>query len=418
MPVQCLCPAFFMSARSMRASSFRVAILFIAALTNSAAAQSMQSVFRDGKVDGNVRAYFNTREYDYREDEAGFSLGGALRAETGKFGKTSFGLGYYTAQDLGTNSDNPARVNGRLGSDLEVLGEAYVNIEAGKSLITLGRQKINSPFANPGDAFIIPFTFQGYSLTNTSLPNLKFEISYLNEIKNRNSEEFVDVGWWSGNRYGFASPGNTAGTLNIGSIYAVGPVKTELWLSRFSDFFDMAYLFGQYQFTGTDAFKPFIAGQVVKQKDSGDALVGNVDSTLYGLQLGASAGKAKFTFSYNSVAEQSDAFLNGAVLAPYSFSTSPLFTNNMLETFENLDAGDAGKVAVAYAFSSNLTLVASHARFDLRRVVDRNATDMDVTYQFSGNLQGLSLRWRVEVVTADVEAVEQTNHRFQTQFVF
>src|SRR5690606_3727087 len=130
-------------------------------------------------------------------------------------------------------------------------------------------------------------------------------------------------------------------------------------------------------------------------------------------QLGASAGKARVTLSYNYVAEQSNAFLNGAVLAPYSFSTSPLFTNNMLETFENLDAGDAGKIAVAYALSNSLTLVASHARFDLRQVADRNATDVDVTYQFSGNLQGLSLRWRVEAVTADVETVEQTNHRFQ-----
>ncbi len=372
----------------------------------------------DGKVDGNIRAYYNTRDYDHRLDEAGFSLGGALRAESGKLGVFVLGAGFYTAQDLDTDSSNPARVNNRLGSDLEVLGEAYLKVDAGKTVATLGRQKITTPFANPGDAFIIPFTFQGYSLTGSALTNLNFHLSYLNEIKNRNSEEFVDVGLWSSNRYGLASPGNTSGTINLGAMYAAGPVKTELWLSRFTDFFDMAYWFGQYQFSELGTIKPFIAGQWVEQKESGDAWLGKVDSTLYGVQLGATLNKFKLTMSYNDVTEQQDAFLSGAVLAPYSFSTSPLFTNNMLETLENLDAGNAARVAVGYAPTESISLLVSHARFNFSTASDRNATDLDITYAFAGSLQGFSLRWRMEKVEGDVVSVEQINHRFQTQFVF
>lgn len=383
-----------------------------------AVADVYQDVFRGGKVDGNIRAYYNTRDYDHRPDEAGFSLGGALRAESGQFGFASIGAGFYTAQDLGTNSHDPARVNQRLGSDLEVLGEAYLKIQAGKNVLTLGRQKITTPFANPGDAFIIPFTFQGYSLTGNPSESLSFHASYLNEIKNRNSEEFVDVGLWSSGRYDISTPGNTSGTLNLGAIYTSGSVKSELWLSRFTEIFDMVYWSGQYQFAELGAFKPFVAGQLVKQKDSGDAWLGKVDSTLYGLQLGGSVNVFKVTLSYNEVSEQKDAFLNGAVLAPYSFSTSPLFTNNMLETFENLDAGEAVKIALGYAPTPLLSFQVSHASFDLVTAADREATNLDLTYTFNGALQGFSLRWRMEKVTGDVTTVEQINHRFQSQFVF
>lgn len=383
----------------------------------SASADELNDIFEKGTVNGNIRAYYNIREYDFRPDEGAFSLGGALRAETGALSGIKIGVGYYTAQDLGTNDDDPAKVNTRLGSDLEVLGEAYINLAGGKSSFTLGRQKINAPLANPGDAFIIPFTFEAMSLTNTSIPKVKLQLDYINEIKNRNSEQFVDVGLWSTNRYGVASEG-TAGTINAGAIYSADPITMELWLTRFSELFDTVYLQGNYKFSGSETIKPFIGVQFVQQTESGDSLLGKVDSTLLGVQGGATIGKASLILGYNTVSEQDDAFRGGAFLAPYSFSTSPIFTNNMLESVENIDSGDATKLTFNYNFSSALTLKVSHALFDFNSAADRDATDFDITYSFSEYWKGLSLRWRVEVVTSDTETIEQTNHRLQLQFAF
>ena len=219
----------------MKAKRFLAVIMASGGLwcTNLVAAE-LNDIFETGKVNGNIRAYYNTREYDYRTDEGAFSLGGALRAETGSISGIKFGVGYYTAQDLGTNDDDPAKVNTRLGSDLEVLGEAYVNLSGFNTAVTLGRQKINAPLANPGDAFIIPFTFEAFSVVNTSIPKLTLQLDHINEIKNRNSEEFVDVGEWSTLRYGIASQ-ETSGTTNLGAIYNANPLKLELWLTRFDD---------------------------------------------------------------------------------------------------------------------------------------------------------------------------------------
>ncbi len=402
----------------MKAKRFLAVIMASGGLwcTNLVAAE-LNDIFETGKVNGNIRAYYNTREYDYRTDEGAFSLGGALRAETGSISGIKFGVGYYTAQDLGTNDDDPAKVNTRLGSDLEVLGEAYVNLSGFNTAVTLGRQKINAPLANPGDAFIIPFTFEAFSVVNTSIPKLTLQLDHINEIKNRNSEEFVDVGEWSTLRYGIASQ-ETSGTTNLGAIYNANPLKLELWLTRFDDLFDSIYLQGNYNFSGTETIKPFLGAQFVQQEDSGDSLLSTVDSTLYGVQAGASMGKASLTLGYNTVAEEEGTFRNGAFLAPYSFSTSPIFTNNMLETFENVDSGDASKITFNYNFSPALAFKLSYATFDFNLAPDRDATDVDITYSFDEYWEGLSLRWRVEVVTSDTETVEQTNHRLQLQFVF
>lgn len=55
-------------------------------------AAELNDIFETGKVDGNIRAYYNTREHDYRTDEGVFSPGGALPAEKGSIIYYSFHL--------------------------------------------------------------------------------------------------------------------------------------------------------------------------------------------------------------------------------------------------------------------------------------------------------------------------------------
>jgi hypothetical protein len=138
---------------------------------------------------------------------------------------------------------------------------------------------------------------------------------------------------------------------------------------------------------------------------------------LWGLQAGASFGKSKLTLAYTSVAEESGTFRNGAFLTPYSFSTSPIFTNNMLATVENVDAGDAFKLTYNYSFAK-VKLKLSYAEFDFESAVDIEAVDVDVTYSMDEIVKGLSARWRVEFLSSNIAAAEQINHRFQLQLKF
>lgn len=395
-------------------------ILFLFLSRTAVAQDETSTIFDEGSVNGNIRAYYNTRDYPSRTDEAGFALGGALRAETGRWGETDWGrigVGFYTAHDLDLNSDDPAEVNNRLGDELEVLGEAYTQFFFGESKLSLGRQLFNTPFANPGDAFIVPMTFSGVSFENKSISNLSLQVHQLNEFKNRNSDEFIDIGVWTTSRLGVA-PTATSGTLILGAVYAPSRLNVQGWYYGFDDLFDMVYLQTNYAFTGSEKFKPFVGAQYGNQQETGDELLGAVDSTLWGIMGGAGIGKTKVTLAYNGVAENEDTFSNGAFLAPFSFATSAIFTNSMLETMENVDAGDAFKLTFEYAFSKQLYFKVSHATLDFENAADRDDTDIDIIYQFGGALTGFSIRNRLTIVSSDTESVEQTNNRFQLQYVF
>ena len=384
---------------------------------NAYSGDSIKSTFNEGSVSGNVRAYYNTRDYKTREDEAGFALGGALRAETGYFHFIKFGLGYYTAHDLGLNDDDPDKVNKRLGDELETLGEAYATLKFSETTITGGRQKIKGPWANPGDAFITPFTFNAYSLKSNISDDFTINADYIMEIRNRNSEDFVDVGEWNSARYGVDGEG-TSGTLNLGVTYSNENTNAQLWYTDFAEFFSTVYASGKYNFSAGETTKPFIGIQYAIQSDSGDAKVGDVSSSILGIQGGSSFGKMKLTLAYNLVDEDTESFRNGAFLSPYTFSTSPLFTNSMLGTMENVDAGSTIKGTFNYNVGKNIAIKASYATLDFETATDITATNFDFTYKFSGYYEGFSLRYRVEIIGSDVEASEQTNNRFQAQFVF
>lgn len=372
-----------------------------------------EDVLTAGTVNGNLRSHYNERDYETRADAPAYAVGGGLRVETGPLGWVRLGAGFYTVQDLGMNDEDPARVDGRMGDDLEVVGEAYLNLAAAGTSITLGRQKLVTPFANPIDVFIVPFTFEALSIRNTSIPGLTLELDYVDEIKSAGSDEFVDVGMWSANRYGIAAT-ETDGTLMLGAVYKEEGVALHAWWYDFADLFTSRYLQADYSFLPMGPVEPFVSAQLISQRETGEALLDTVDSTLYGLQAGVNVDRSRFTLGYTRIDENAGTFRNGAFLAPYNFSTSPLYTNSMLQNMENVDAGAAVKLTFSYAFTS-IDLKISHADLDFESVADLGATDFDVIYKMD---QALSLRYRVEIVTSDSEAAEQGDHRFQVQYVF
>lgn len=374
---------------------------------------ALEEALTGGEASGNFRSHYNERDYETRADAPAYAVGGGLRVETGSLGWMKLGAGFYTVQDLGMNNEDPARVDGRMGDDLEVVGEAYLNLGAADTSVTVGRQKLVTPFANPIDVFIVPFTYEAVSIKSTSMPGLTLELDYVDEIKSAGSDEFVNVGEWSANRYGIEAA-ETDGTLMLGAVYKDGAVMLHAWWYDFADLFVSRYLQADYAFAVPGGVEPFVSAQLISQSESGAALLGAVDSMLYGAQAGVAIGGSRLTLGYTRVDENPGAFRGGAFLAPYNFSTSPLYTNSMLQNMENVDAGEAVKLTFGYAFTS-VDLKISYADLDFATAVDVVATDFDVTYRMD---RSMSLRYRVEVVTSDTAAAEQSDHRFQIQYVF
>jgi hypothetical protein len=371
-----------------------------------------------GLINGTVRAYYVTRQFDTKPDQHTFSPGGSLRLETPPLHGVQVGLGYYWQHDFGISSDKPERqvVPIFTGKDVDILGEAYLKFSAFDTVITAGRQKLTTPFANPADAFPVPTLFEGISLTHR-VGNFSFGGYYLSKIKDRPSNEFENVGKFSTRRLG-VTPEKTDGTI-IGNIgYTNGGLGLEGWFYRFSDLFDMGLVQAKYITPEIHGFKFSFGAQGVLQQDQGQSLFGPMDSLGYGFTVGAATRRVDLIFSYNGVADRPGAFRNGAILAPYSYSNTTLFTNNLVSSPENADSGSVYKVGLNYRVAPNFSFLLSHAVFNFNNKPHIAETDIDWKYGLDRFIKNLSLRNRIGIITSEAKGSDMVDLRVQLEYTF
>jgi hypothetical protein len=395
----------------------------VLAATPASAADTLQELFSEGKISGHVRSYLDMRDFDAIPDQGGYALGGRLFAETGSLYGFSAGGAYYVSDDVGTTHRDEARVLLNVPNDVEILGEAYLSFSALGTRLTGGRLLIDTPFANPSDAFMVPVTFTGFGISNQSVPGLTLSAFYLTHIKDRPADEFVDIGEFVGNRLGgpaLASDDTASdrGTAIAGAVYASKQSKLQAWGYVFSDYFATGYAEASHRFGEIAGVIPYAGAQYVHQFETGDELLGDVDARAFGARLGAQLAGADLSVAWNHAPEQRDAFRSGGVLAPYSFATGALFTNSMVDTIENSDSGDSLKLALVYEWGPSVVARLSYAIYDRDHLSTTRETNLDLAYKFRGRANGLTFRVRVGLVSARDRARRLADIRTQLQYAF
>lgn len=390
------------------------------------AADDLAQAFRKGNTSGNIRLYYFTKDFSENApqliDQGAISFGGKLHFETDPLAGITGGVSFYTANGLGLNPDNPAEVDATLpGKTINVLGEAYVQYNSSTMAFTLGRQEITTPFAHQSDARMIPVTFEAASF-NYKLSDLSIGANYLTKVKDRVSDRFVNTGLYATTLYKVVAPTDTGGIPVLSLVYDDKSVKFQVWNYYLSDLFNLAFMQGDYIFNAKNV-KPFVSAQFVREWDVGSHLLGQVDSTAYGVLVGIKKGQSGLTAGFNYVPFQAGAFRNGGVLSPYTLATDPLYTTSMtagLVEKSTAFAGKAYKIGGSYALESWLLLV-SYAKYDLNdNPGGKNSSevDFDATYNFQGWLQGLSARNRLGVVNSQVASEKLIYNRIQLQYKF
>jgi imipenem/basic amino acid-specific outer membrane pore len=159
-------------------------------ITSSFAADSLEGMFKEGKVTGQIRAFYIDRDYvsDYNSkvtpDRAAFALGGKLGYDTGSLYGVSAGAMFYTTngiglkhQVVGSDAFNQSKVDPTLFGqgtdrpDVTYLGQAYITGQFGKTTVKLGRQDLQTPLTGADDVRMTPNLFEAAVVINTDLPN-------------------------------------------------------------------------------------------------------------------------------------------------------------------------------------------------------------------------------------------------------
>jgi hypothetical protein len=434
--------------------SFATALLLGTAILASAA-DDLVSAFKEGKLDGRIRAqYFNT-DWDNNgatgkngTDANGLAVGGSLIYKTAPLYGFSAGAGLYTTQNPGgwtdandgatatTSKDlfsrdvtrpSGAPVSATYGNGYAVLAQAYLQYEIAKTKAKAGRMLMSNPWINPNDTKMIPIAVEGYEAVSNDILNTTIQLDYADKIKERGMTYFgsmADTGDTPDKIAAYYSThyGTTQGTHGDAPGVAILGVKNksidnlelQAWGMHWNDIVDQATLEANYALEAGDAILSF-GGRYIIQKDKGAGNIilpktnnfdgdNSVDTSLFALRTAIKYRAAKFTLATSHTASSGD------LIAPWRGFPTDGYTRSMTQTDWNANTR-AYKGQLDYdcnALVSGMSTMLSYAYYDrdpskkpYQSMTDRafqngdtHQWNLDVLYKLSGNWKGTELKAR------------------------
>lgn len=391
-----------------RIFTLAAAMVFIVTLTASAA-DSLKEMFSKGTISGEIKMLNFTRDFDgstnTRNDSA---IGGLFYYKTAPLAGISFGLAFGTVNDMYSDDDDdvysilPRDEEGNHDS-VTRMQEYYVQGEWFNTVVKYGAQELNTPFMNIQPNRLLPRTYRGLSLVNSTFSGLKLSGYYITDSMGWTDEDFISLSDAVANEPGGVSEINEDKAMFIfGADYNV-PVdafKTNVqgWYYLMPDVYTNNYLELKLS-KDFESFGLFFNPSVLYQKSVGDELGGDLDTTQTGFNIGFKAYGFTVTGFYAAIGEDS-------LLAPWGdgkIVKQQVYASGRAEE-------DVTALKLAYDFSKlgakGLSAYILYGMYDTPETGDAASTDIteidyNIQYAFSGILDGLGLRVRYATIDKD-----------------
>ncbi len=381
---------------------------------------TIQQFLEAGTVSGDIRSYYFNQLFGGSSlpDKYAYSLGGMIKVQSAPLYDVSAGVAFYTANGLGANDLNAPEYNhldslimGERNS-LNVLGQAYLQYQDRWAKLQVGDILLNTPWMNGADAFMIPNTYQGVSLTVHPLPYLSIVGIREFRYKNRIQEDYHRQTLLNYNNYYSYLPDNSNGTLAFGVKGHYARVSANAWYYRFYDIANLFYGTVNYKTPLLlDHFQPFADFQCAREWANGNDLAGPINATVYGGMVGLTAKyngiRGQIFAAYDHITRREITLPNGKVLynggfaSPYTqqYSADPLYTSVMDYGLISAAAGGhAWKFGFVLFPIQNLRFKYSYSFYHTAPFIPSvDANYIDVTYTPGGFWKGISLRDRLAI---------------------
>ena len=187
----------------MKLAKLSLAAIVVAGLTTSAfAADTLADAFKEGKISGELRAWYFDRDRNAAGESGDiFNTGVRLTYLSGSL--HGFSLGATMQSSYSPFADVDAKnvfEDDMYGSGVQ-LSEAYINYTLGKTTAKVGRQFIKTPLIGSSASRMITQSFEGALVTNTNLPQTTVMAGVITKFQARTngseriseSDEFGDV---------------------------------------------------------------------------------------------------------------------------------------------------------------------------------------------------------------------------------
>jgi len=343
------------------------------------------------------RTYYLDKRRSGSADSEAWAAGGALQYRSGSFrDRLRLGTTLYTAQKL----YGPADKGGTLllkpvQNGFSVLGEAYAEAGLTETVdLRLYRQSLNLPYVNRQDNRMVPNTFEAYSLLDARSPHFNYVVSQITRMKPRDATSFIHMSEAAGADNTDKGLTMLGGRYRFSPLIDIGAINHHAW-----DVMNIFYAEANAARELTNGFALRLSGQYTAQKSTGDELVGDFDTRMYGARLAMSYNSLILTLARTSVDR------NSGIRTPYG--GYPGYTSILVEDF-NRAGEDAWLIGLSCDFAriglDGLSAFSNYVRGDTPdrgKVASPDQKELDFTldYRPGGSLlKGLWIRARAGFV--------------------
>lgn len=402
-------------------------------LSISGSAQSLEDIFTEGKVSGDLRAFWYDGDRELRIDRTALTVGGILSYKTAPYAGFSGGVSLFSSNGITSLTHMPE--SGQThnlnldGSSINTLGEAYLQYTGDDTSIKYGRQRLNLPLANDYYNRMLPNSFEALSLENRSLSYTTLKAAYITGWKYKGSDTFVSPTY---------SLGIDRDIAVLGAIYSPTPVwSVELYDTYVRDVMNAPYL----QIINNEIWKSAEgtafsgALQYLNERSVGEHAAGEIDTYLLGLRGTLTKGEWSLSALYTLIGDQS-LLGSGGRYEKMGWGAFITYTDLQIDgESENAGAEAYGGV-LTYRPASTFEISAKYMRIDQSDTLqsnplsltqnprpDSNEYNIDATYQPRKEFR---LRTRLAYINYDSEstslyknrAYDETNVRVIADYLF
>jgi hypothetical protein len=146
-------------------------------------ATDIAKVFQNANIDGYFRSTFHFHELAndkvYKDD----AVGGKLHFKTAAYSGVSFGASLYGTTQVFYDDNSPILpLRGDDNKAYILLGELYLQGMFNKTLFKIGRQELNTPFADMDDIGMVPNTFEALTIQSHDIQDTEVFLSQINKM--------------------------------------------------------------------------------------------------------------------------------------------------------------------------------------------------------------------------------------------
>ncbi len=363
---------------------------------------TLAEAFEQGTVSGQVRSgYVHSTPQTDDPTATAAALGGQLKFETASLHGLSVGAALYTSHTISELSGNKARGEfyDELGDPFyDLLAESYLNYEHDDLNIRIGRQLIDTPYADSDDIRMTPNTFQG-SVASYTIDNISFMAAYLTRWQGPDADDF---------KFNKLLP-NSEGTALVSATYETDATEVGAWFYNMENIMNIYYTDASYTHTLNQNTSLKGAVQVGHQEEINNS---GFQGTLYGAmaELGLDGLTLGVAFNHTEVLDGREYFTGlggGAGFVNMFEMTATVLTLHHDTT--------AWKGSIAYDFSSlgakGLSLAYDYGDFQAGE--DYEAKEQNFTFSYAP-----SKEWDIEAIYARVDDIYEDIGEDQTDYSF